>query len=385
MYKLEKLFPKVAIVADQMTSYGGADAELLSILKILPHADIFTILFDKKKYPQIENNVYTSFVQKISRFLPKGFSRHLKIFTPLAYENFNLDGYDLVISISAGPAKGIITGIYQPHVAMVMTPPRSLWDNELNVRGSKLKWLYKPLSRVLNTHMRIWDWSISRRVDYWSANSRYVAQKIQKTYRKKATVIYPGIIKKDYKKVDVRKLYNLPKKFALVVSRLYDYKRIDWAINACKQTDTNLVVIGEGPDLGYLKKIAKRDKRITFLGFVPDAQRDSFFKEAEVLLFCGIEDFGLVPVEAMSQGTPVLAYKEGGVLETVKEGVTGEFFKDEEELSNLLKDFDKRRYNERKIISQAEKFTEAKFLNNLEKFLINVSKEEKKKYPRRKS
>ena len=385
MYKLEKLFPKVAIVADQMTSYGGADAELLSILKILPHADIFTILFDKKKYPQIENNVYTSFVQKISRFLPKGFSRHLKIFTPLAYENFNLDGYDLVISISAGPAKGIITGIYQPHVAMVMTPPRSLWDNELNVRGSKLKWLYKPLSRVLNTHMRIWDWSISRRVDYWSANSKYVARKIQKTYRKKATVIYPGIIKKNYKKTDVRKLYNLPKKFALVVSRLYDYKRIDWAINACKKTDTNLVIIGEGPDLGYLKKIAKRDKRITFLGFVPDAQRDSFFKEAEVLLFCGIEDFGLVPVEAMSQGTPVLAYKEGGVLETVEEGVTGEFFKDEEELSNLLKDFDKRRYNEQKIISQAEKFTEAKFLNNLEKFLINVSKEEKKKYPRRKS
>lgn len=385
MYKLEKLFPKVAIVADQMTSYGGADAELLSILKILPHADIFTILFDKRKYPQIENNVYTSFVQKIARFLPKGFVRHLKIFTPLAYESFNLDGYDLVISISAGPAKGIITGIYQPHVAMVMTPPRSLWDNELNVRGSKLKWLYKPLSRVLNTHMRIWDWSISRRVDYWSANSKYVARKIQKTYRKKATVIYPGIIKKNYKKTDVRKLYNLPKKFALVVSRLYDYKRIDWAINACKQTDTNLVIIGEGPDLGYLKKIAKRDKRITFLGFVLDSQRDSFFKEAEVLLFCGIEDFGLVPVEAMSQGTPVLAYKEGGVLETVEEGVTGEFFKDEEELSNLLKDFDKRRYNERKIISQAEKFTEAKFLNNLEKFLINVSKEEKKKYPRRKS
>lgn len=385
MNKLEKLFPKVAIVADQMTSYGGADAELLSMLKILPHADIFTILFDKRKYPQIENKIYTSFVQKIARFLPKGFVRHLKIFTPLVYENFNLDGYDLVISISAGPAKGVITGIYQPHVAMVMTPPRSLWDNELNVRGSKLKWLYKPLSRVLNTHMRIWDWSISRRVDYWSANSKYVAEKVMKTYRKKATVIYPGIIEKDYKKIDVRKLYKLPKKFALVVSRLYDYKRIDWAINACKQTDTTLVIIGEGPDLGYLKKIARRDKRITFLGFVPDAQRDSFFKEAEVLLFCGIEDFGLVPVEAMSQGTPVLAYKEGGVLETVEEGVTGEFFQDEEELSNLLKDFDKRRYNEQKIISQAKKFTEAKFLNNLEKFLINVSKEEKKKYPKRKS
>jgi len=385
MHKLIKLFPKVAIVADQMTSYGGADAELISMLKILPHADIFTILFDKKKYPQITNRVYTSFVQRIFRFLPKGFSRHLKIFTPLAYESFNFDGYDLVISISAGPAKGVITGIYQPHVAMVMTPPRSLWDNELNVRGSKLKWLYNPLSKVLNTNMRIWDWSISRRVDYWSANSKYVAQKIKKTYHKDAAVIYPGIIKKDHKKIDVRKIYNLPKKFALVVSRLYDYKRIDWAINACKKADTNLVIIGEGPDLGYLKKVAKGDKRITFLGFVPDSQRDSFFEEAEVLLFCGVEDFGLVPVEAMSFGTPVLAYKEGGVLETVSEGITGEFFRNEEELCNLLKDFDKRRYNGQKIISQVEKFTEAKFLNNLEKFLINVSKEEKKKYPTRKS
>ena len=385
MNKLEKLFPKVAIVADQMTSYGGADAELISMLKILPHADIFTIFFNKKKYPQIKNQVYTSFVQKISKFFPKGFSRHLKIFTPLAYESFNFDGYDLVISISAGPAKGVITGIYQPHVAMVMTPPRSLWDDELNVRGSRLKWLYNPLSKILNTHMRIWDWSISRRVDYWSANSRYVAQKIKKTYHKDATVIYPGIIKNNYKKVNVRQRYNLPKKFALVVSRLYDYKRIDWAINACKQADTNLVIIGEGPDLGYLKKIVKKDKRITFLGFVPNDQRDSFFQEAEVLLFCGVEDFGLVPVEAMSFGTPVLAYEEGGVLETVEKGITGEFFKNEKELCNLLKDFDKRRYNGQKIISQAEKFTEAKFLNNLEKFLINASKEEKKKYPRRKS
>ena len=137
--------------------------------------------------------------------------------------------------------------------------------------------------------------------------------------------------------------------------------------------------------LKFLKKIAKKDKRITFLGFIPDPERDSFFKEAEVLLFCGVEDFGLVPVEAMSHGTPVLAYKEGGVLETVKEGITGEFFKNEKELSNLLKNFNKRGYNEQNIISQAEKFTETKFLNNLEQFLINVSKEEKKKYPRRNS
>lgn len=380
MNKLEKLFPNVAIVVDQMVSYGGADSELFSVLKLFPYAHIFTILIDKKKYPTIQNKIYTSFVQNFSNFLPKGFTRHLKIFTSFAYESFNLEGYNLVISISAGPAKGVITGIYQPHVAMVMTPPRSLWDNELNVRGSLFRWLYRPFSKIINTYMRVWDWSISKRVDYWVANSNYVAQKIRKIYGKESTVIYPGIIKHNFKKVNIRKIYNLPDKFALVVSRLYDYKRVDWAIKACKKTNTNLVIIGEGPDLRYLKKISKRDKRIRFLGFVPDSHRDSFFQEAEVLLFCGIEDFGLVPVESMSYGTPVLAYREGGVLETVKEKITGEFFKTEEELISLLKNFDKNRYNKQAIIAQSKNFTEEKFLINFQKFLINVSKKEKNKY-----
>lgn len=186
---LEKKFPKVAVVADQMSAFGGADREMFSLLRLLPHADVFTIVFDKDKYQDrylnLEEKVHTSFVQKLSNLLPKHFYRHLKVLTPFAYESFDLKGYDLVISISAGPGKGVITGLEQPHIAMVMTPPRSLWDKELNVRGSKLKALYKPLSIILNTYMRIWDWTISRRVDYWTANSKYIARKIKKHTTKK--------------------------------------------------------------------------------------------------------------------------------------------------------------------------------------------------------
>jgi len=386
MTDLQKKFPKVAIIADQMGAFGGADREMYSILKLLPHSEIFTISFNSKKYPGLKNKVNTSFVQKLSNILPENFYRHLKIFTPLAYESFDLEGYDLVISISAGPGKGVITKLDQPHVAMVMTPPRSLWDKELNARGSKLKFIYKPISIILNTYMRVWDWTTSKRVDYWTANSKFIARKIYKTYKQKAEVLYPGVEEKYFKKSSPRKRklikekYNLPEKFVLVVSRLYDHKRVDWAINACKQANKNLVIVGEGSDRGYLEKIVGKDKRIHFLGFVKDDMDvKTIYELSEVLVFCGLEDFGLVPVEAMASGTPVLGFEGGGLLETVVRGKTGEFFKTEKELTTLLINFNKTRYNSENIKKHAQKFSEEKFLNNLEKYLNQVYEKESKK------
>lgn len=379
MNDLKKKFSRVAIIADQMSAFGGADREMYSMLKLFPYADIFTIVFDKSKYPTLKNKVYTSFVQKISNFLPKHFFRHLKIFTPFAYENFDLEGYDLVISISAGPGKGVITGIDQPHIAMVMTPPRSLWDKELNVRGSKLRSLYKPISAFLNTYMRVWDWTTSRRVNYWTANSAFIARKVWKTYKKEATVIYPGVEERYFKKSSntekrkIKKKYNLPNQFILITGRLYDHKRVDWAIRACIKADKNLVIIGEGPDRRYLEKVANKDKRIKFLGFVKDDMEvKTMYQLSEVLLFCGLEDFGLVPVEAMASGTPVLGYGQGGLLETIEKGVTGEFFQTEEELTSLLINFNKTRYNTEKIKKHALKFSEENFLDNLEKYINQV-------------
>lgn len=389
MNDIKKKFPRVAIVADQLVALGGAEREMFSMLKVIPYADIYTIVFDKKKFPNLKNNVYTSFVQNISKFLPHDFYRHLKIFTPFAYESFDLQEYDLVISISAGPAKGIITGIYQPHIAMTMTPPRSLWDKELNVRGSIFKPLYNFLSIPLNTYMRVWDWTISRRVDYWTANSEYIRKKIWKIYKKKATVIYPGVeslyFKKSSRKMvsSIKTKYQLPDNFVLVVSRLFDHKRIDWAIEACKQTNKNLVIVGDGPDRAYLERIAEKSPNIIFLGFLSeDIEVKTMYEMADVLLFCGLEDFGLVPIEAMASGTPVLGYKDGGLLETIIPGVSGEFFSTVDELVLLLKEYDKRRYNRKEITGHAKSFSEEIFINNFKKYLDSIYEKESKKRSR---
>ncbi len=389
MSNLHNIFLKVAIVADQMTSFGGADREMLSMLKVFPKADIFTVLFYPEKYPMLKNNVYTSFVQKYTKIFGKKFSRHLKIFNPFAYESFSFEGYDLVISISAGPAKSVITGIYQPHLAMVMTPPRSLWENELNARGSKFQKIYRCLSNIINTYLRVWDISISKRVDYWSANSSFVARKINKTYGIEAKVLYPGVEEKYFEKIseeevkNVKEKYLIPDDFVLVVSRLYDYKRVDWAIRACIESGDNLVIIGEGPDLKFLKKIAKGKKNIQFLGYIEDNEVRALYYKAKVLLFCGVEDFGLVPLEAMATGTPVFAFGYGGVLETVKEGVSGEFFLTEEELVELLKKLKKNRYNREDIVKQARRFSEEIFVNNFTNYLKQLHEEESTKLAKR--
>jgi glycosyltransferase involved in cell wall biosynthesis len=307
----------------------------------------------------------------------------LKVLNPIAYENLDLSKYDTLISISAGPARGIIPNIGQTHIAMVMTPPRSLWDNELNVRASIFKGVYKPLSKILNTYLRIWDTSLVPRVDYWIANSKFISKKIKKRYGVNSKVIYPGIEEKYFEKFsekdrqNVMSKYNLPEDFVLVVSRLYDYKRVDWAIKSCIETGGNLVIVGEGPDKKYLKKLARGYDNIYFLGFL-DSDREVrvLYKQAKVLLFCGVEDFGLVPVEAMAQGTPIFAYDEGGVTETVIENVCGKFFKNYEELTVLLKDYNKKEYNAQRIIKRAREFTEEKFLDNLREYFKQIHEKE---------
>jgi glycosyltransferase involved in cell wall biosynthesis len=369
----------VAIIADQMTDFGGADREMFSILKLLPNADIYTVLYNPSKYSHIDfkQKVCTSFVQKFP-FKYK-MSRHLKILNPIAYESFNFEKYNTLISISAGPARNIIPGIHQKHIAMIMTPPRSLWDHELNVRSSKLKNIYKPISKIINNYHRILDVTTVPRVDYWIANSKFISNKIKKRYRVESKVIYPGIFKENFRKIPKKEVdrvlnkYNLPEKFFLSVSRLYDYKKVDWAIRSCINTNKNLVIVGNGPDCKYLRKISKGHKNIIFLGFLDDDKDvQVLYKQSQALLFCGIEDFGLVPVEAMAQGTPILAFDKGGVTETVLEHKTGEFFENEEELKNILNHFDKRRYNPITIRRRAQYFTEERFLKNLESYLSQI-------------
>ena len=376
---------RVAIVADQMTAFGGADREIFSVVELIPDADIYTVLFNPKGYPNVDikQKIYTSFAQKLP-FKYK-FSRHLKVLNPILYESFDLREYDTIISISAGPGKAIIPGINQLHIAMVMTPPRSLWDNELNVRSSLLQDIYKPISKILNNYLRIWDRSLVPRVDYWTANSKFIAKKIKKRYGVKSTVIYPGIKEECFEEItenekkEIIKKFNLPSDFILVVSRLYDHKRVDWAIKSAIDTGENLVIVGDGPDKKYLKKISKGHDNIKFLGFLKDDKEVRIlYNISKLLIFCAIEDFGLVPVEAMAQGTPIFAFNKGGVTETVLENICGQFFENNNELTTLLKNFDKKAYNTKDIINRAKKFTEEEFLHTLTQYFKNINEEQRK-------
>ena len=211
---LEKKLGKIAIVCDQLTSFGGAEREMFSMMKLFPSADIFTIMYFKERFPFNKYKVKTSFVQKLP--FKRIMENHVKVLTPLAYETMDFSGYNYVISISAGPAKSIITNIHQPHIAMTMTPPRSLWENEISSKGSFLRILYRPIAKTVNSYFRLWDYTSSKRVDYWTANSNFVKKKIRKTYGVDAEVIYPGVGElwytepKDILIEKVRAKYKLP-------------------------------------------------------------------------------------------------------------------------------------------------------------------------------
>ncbi|MCK9368641.1 glycosyltransferase [Candidatus Dojkabacteria bacterium] len=364
---------KVALVIDSLLAFGGAERHLFSFLKIFPNAVIFTSVYDKKRFPTLKNEVRTSVLQRF-RFL----KRFLNAFTPLAFEQFNFEGFDLVISLSAGSSKGIITGVGQKHICIILTPPRHQWDRELNVRASKLKRFYSFFSVFLSHYLRLWDISAIRRVDNIVAISKFIQTKIFKTYRRESAVIYPGILPfwfetvSENEKNEVKKRFNLPEHFLLYAGRLYDHKRVDWAITACLKHNVELVIAGNGPDLKYLRKIAGRSKNIHFLGnkeFIRDVDLRAIYALADCFLFPPIEDFGYVAVESMATGTPVLAFSLGGATETVKEGITGAFFSNENELSELISKKAWIRYNTKDIKDQALRFSEDRFISEFIHYL----------------
>ncbi len=363
---------KVAIITDWMIKPGGADRLLLSLLKIFTNSDIVTSIYNKGDYIErfkVDNNVIETFLGK-SKFFRK-YYRHVNFLTPIAFEMVDLSKYDLIISLSAGAAKGVIPKPGQNHVGIILTPPRNLWDKESNVRALKLKNLYKIIAPLFNTYLRIWDETAIDRVDYLISISKFIQNKVQKTYRRESDVIYPGLDDYWFKKPVMDNVFEdtktIEEGFFLVVSRLYDYKKIDLAIESIKDTNKKLVVVGEGPDYPYLKKIA--DDKTIFLGWQNDDTIKYLYSRALALIFCGIEDFGYTPIEAMASGCPVLAYNKGGVTETVNRNVSGRFFNDKEDLKNLMKTFKTRDFQKDKLIMNAKEFSEEKFIKNLTQFI----------------
>jgi glycosyltransferase involved in cell wall biosynthesis len=299
---------RVAIVHYWFVGRAGGEHVVEALADIFPQADLFTLIADPLVMsPSLRRRTLTtSFLQRIP-FVHR-FHRHTLLLQPFALEQFDLTGYDLVISSESGPAKGVLTSPQSLHVCYCHSPMRYLWDMYPRYSGTMA-----PVTRLifgLTAHaLRLWDYASAARVDTFVTNSKFVASRIRKFYGRDATVIYPPVHVKSVAATDKQE------DFYLAVGRLVDYKRFDLAIGACNRLNRPLKIIGSGPEYKHLKKLA--GPSVQFLGAVSDEEKHREFGKCRALLFPGEEDFGMVAVEAQAHGRPVIGYGSGGILETV--------------------------------------------------------------------
>lgn len=376
---------RLALVHDWLNTLGGAERVLIELHRMYPGVPIYTLFYNKKFIKQWlpDAKIHASFLQKVP-FITKIYPK-LAWLMPVAIESFNLSGYDTVLSSSVAFSKGLVLKPSTKHICYCYSPTRQLWDNTHQNKEST--------GRMIAKHfLRIWDLSAADRVDQFVAISKTVQARIKKYYNKDSIVIYPptnpanfqrGVIPErgpqsrgiEMSTTGVRmeqdpELLNLPKDFYLIVSRLYDYKNIDVAIQAFNKIGYSLIIIGDGPLRHHLQR--KANKNITFLRSQDDSTVAAHYAACRAFIMPQEEDFGLTAVEAMSFGKPVVALRKGGATETVVEGVTGEFFDDPipeaiaDALTRLNAKYDT--YDLAAIKNQTDKFS----LDNFKKEITNL-------------
>ena len=312
---------KVALVHEWLTTLGGSERVVWAFHRLFPEAPVYTSVHRRDLLPREfhDLDVRPSFLQR----LPGATHHYQKLLPlmPLAFEQFDLSEYDVVLSSHHACAKGVITSPDTLHISYVHTPMRYAWDL-FHPYQQSMSPLMRPVAALLLSQIRQWDVLSANRVDHFLANSREVARRIQKHYRRPAHVIHPPIDTALYERSEaVGEHY-------LVVSRFVPYKRVDLAIEAANRLGFPLKVIGAGPLEPELRRLAT-SKHITFMGHLSDEAVRQEMARCRALLFCSFEDFGLVPLEVQAAGRPVIAYGSGGALETVIDGVTGAFFQEQ--------------------------------------------------------
>lgn len=344
---------KLAIVHDGLATFGGrGGAEwVLTVLKqMFPDAPVYTTVYHPDRMPDYfrQYDIRTSFIQRLL-FGKTKYKAYLPLM-PTAIEQFDLSGYEVVLSCSHAVAKGVITSPGTRHICYCYTPLRYAWDMyheylETSWQSRLARLLIPPLL----TYMRLWDTLSGDRVETYIAISEYVAQRIWKYYRRESIVIYPP--------VDTSLFYCADRlePYFLVVSRLEPYKRIDLAVQAFNRLRLPLVIIGDGSERATLQQMAQSN--ITFLGRQSDDVVRDHLARCQALIFPGEEDFGITPVEAQASGRPVIAYRGGGVLETVTEQ-TGQLFysKTADALIEAVKTFDAGLFDPTEIQRHARQF-----------------------------
>lgn len=368
---------KTAIVCDWLVTWGGAEKFLTHLLHCFPQADLFAVIdfvaTDKRAALQ-HKTVQTTFIQQLPWAKTK-YRSYLPLM-PLAIEQLDVSAYDLIISSSHAVAKGVITGPDQTHISYVHSPMRYAWDLQHQyLRESGLDKKYSGwLARYFLHKLRLWDFRSAQGVDHFVANSNFIARRIQKTYRRDATVIYPPI------ELDRFNPGTSKDAFFLTASRLVPYKRIDLIVESFVHLpEQQLVVIGDGPDLEKVK--AKAGKNVQILGYQSDAVLIDHMQRAQAFIFAAEEDFGLLPVESQACGTPVIAYGKGGALETVN-GLnhaqpTGVFFS-EQSVAGICRGVEEFLANKEHItsahcIANAKRFAPEVFYAEFKQFVGNSS------------
>jgi glycosyltransferase involved in cell wall biosynthesis len=297
---------RTAIVHYWLLNMRGGERVVEALCRLVPDADVFTLFYD----PECVSSEIRSHVVRASFLNPlRRYYRSLLPLTPVALESFDLRDYDLVISSESGPAKGVLAPSRARHICYCHSPMRYLWD----LYPAYLREWTKPIWKraalaALSSPLRVWDFAAAARVDEFVANSRNVQNRIWKTYRRQAQVVYPP--------VDVERFHwSSDRDYYLVVSELVAYKRIEDAVRCASRTGRRLKIVGDGPEYATLRRLA--NSNVEFCGRVTQPELTELYARCRALLMPGEEDFGIVTVEAMASGKPVIALGRGGVLEAV--------------------------------------------------------------------
>jgi glycosyltransferase involved in cell wall biosynthesis len=361
---------RVALIHDWLTGMRGGEKCLEIFCELFSEATLFTLLHKRGSLaPAIESmNIRTSFVRRFPK--AETWYRNYLPFFPAAIEDFDLREFDLVLSSSHCVAKGIIPAPKALHICYCHTPMRYMWDAYQHYFGPEqvgaLAHLVLP---YFANYLRMWDAASSQRVDYFIANSKHVQRRIWRYYRREAEVIHPPVDTAQFSLAETHEGYFL------IVSALVPYKRIDLAVAAFNRLDEKLIIIGDGPRLKALQKLA--NKNIEFIGWQNQAELVRHYKRCRALVFPGEEDFGIVPLEAQACGKPVIAYAAGGALETVKgsdseDGIcTGVFFSQPtpESLIDAVQRLNLLKFEAQKIRAHALQFDREIFKDKIKRFI----------------
>jgi glycosyltransferase involved in cell wall biosynthesis len=355
---------KTAIVHEWFVNYAGSERVVESFTNIFPEADVFSLVDflndNERKIILKGRKANISFIQKLP-LAKKKHRNYLPLF-PLAVEKFNLSKYDLIISSAHAVAKGVTTQKNQLHICYCHSPMRYAWDQSKQY----LKGIKGFFAKPFMNYLRNWDLKSSENVNYFIANSNFIAEKIKRIYNRDSTVIYPPV------DVDKFESSSIKGDYYVTASRLVPYKRIDLVVKAFNQMpDKKLIVIGSGPEKEKIKKIAKRN--IEFVGYQKEENLNEYLKKAKAFVFAAEEDFGIIVVEAMACGTPVIALNKGGTSESVVDGKTGILFNEQniKSIIKAVKVFEKGigYFDSQFIRKHAEMFNRTTFEENIKQYV----------------